>query len=121
MDTHHSNRLRALAGVLAIAAVTPVLLVPFSLPAAFRISAELLVTGFIIRASIASFRAVWVLGIAAFGLLTLGAISNELHGNPPFILHVMIAWWGISFVLSTAGLYLDTPERIARYGRAAVA
>jgi hypothetical protein len=106
----HSDRsrlLRGLSGLLAIAAATPVLLLPFTLPVIVRVGAELIVVAFILRASVVRLKAVWYLGAAAFGFLTIGMATNEFHGKPPLILHFLIAWWAASFVLSVIGLCLD--------------
>ena len=107
MGTARSNLLRGLAGLLAISAATPILLLPYTLPAIFRFTAELLVIGLVLRASLGWFRHVWWFAIVAFALVTAGAVSNEFHGRPPLALHLIIGWWGVSFLLAIVALFFE--------------
>lgn len=114
MGAAQSNLLRGLAGLLAISAATPILLLPYTLPAVFRFTAELLVIGFVLRASLGWFRHVWWFAVVAFALVTAGAVSNEFHGRPPLAVHLMIGWWSVSLLLAIIGVCFEkSRNRIA--------
>jgi len=107
MGADRSTLLRGLARLLAISAATPILLLPYTLPAIFRFTAELLVIGLVLRASLGWFRHVWWFAIVAFALVTAGAVSNEFHGRPPLALQLIIGWWGISLLLAIIGVCFE--------------
>jgi|GEM_PF-6669259 len=113
MGADRSTLLRGLAGLLAISAATPILLLPYTLPAIFRFTAELLVIGLVLRASLGWFRHVWWFAIVAFALVTAGAVSNEFHGRPPLALQLIIGWWGVSIALAIVGLYFEKSRNSA--------
>lgn len=107
MRADRSSLLRGLAGLLAVFAATPILLLPYTLPTIFRFTVELLVIGLVLRASLGWFRHVWWFAIVAFALITAGAVSNEFHGRPPVALHLIIGWWSVSLALAIVGLYFE--------------
>ena len=106
-----SRLLRVLAGALVVFAVAPAVVLPFRLPPGGYFLAGGLVVVFALRIYLRRFKTAWFLGIAAFGLLTGGMATNEFHGRPTFLLHVLIGWWGVAFVLSFVGLLLDGRHR----------
>ena len=100
--------LRVLAGALVVFAVAPAVVLPFRLPPAGYILAVVLAVIFGLRVYRKSFKPAWIVGIVMFGFLTGGMATNEFHGRPSFLLHVLIGWWAFAFVLSIVGLLLDT-------------
>ena len=102
-----SRILRVLAGALVVFAVAPAVVLPFRLPPGSYFLAGVLAVMLGLRIYLKSFKPAWFVGIAAFGLLAGGMVTNEFHGRPTVLLHVLIAWWGAAFGLSFIGLLLD--------------